>query len=187
MTCRPRAEYIGSRWPTRGTETSKYPVEKKANSDSPSSGERKGKSLNRFSVSVTALLSRGRGTLLRERYIPRRVTKALDSRTYLEWSAIVGDSPVDEIESPRGEHPSTAGHVQSGGNLGGPSSKAKHYSLTDSELVPRGKGEKNPGRGVKENLKPCAYKQWEHYGRSLRACQSVTAYLLHNEPASYVL
>ena len=25
--------------------------------------------------------------------------------------------------------------------------------------VPRGKGEKDPGRGAKENLKPCAYKQ----------------------------
>ena len=44
-------------------------------------------------------------------------------------------------------HPSTAGHVQSGGNLGGPSSKAKYYSSTDSERVPRGKGEKNPGEG----------------------------------------
>jgi hypothetical protein len=33
--------------------------------------------------------------------------------------------------------------------LGGPPSKAKHYRLTDSELVPRGKGEKHPGRGVK--------------------------------------
>jgi hypothetical protein len=30
---------------------------------------------------------------------------------------------------------------------------------TDSELVPRGKGEKNPGRGVKENLKPIAYER----------------------------
>ena len=32
-------------------------------------------------------------------------------------------------------------------------------------------GEKNPGRGVKENLKPCAYKLWERD-------QSVTAYFL---------
>ena len=83
----------------------------------------------------------------------------------MERPAKDGDSPVYEKVSPRGRHPSTAGHVQSGGNLGGPSSKAKHYSSTDSELVPRGKGEKNPGRGVKENLKPCAYKQWEHYAR----------------------
>ena len=37
--------------------------------------------------------------------------------------------------------------MKSGGNLGGPSSKAKYSSATDSEQVPRGKGEKNPGEG----------------------------------------
>ena len=39
-----------------------------------------------------------------------------------------------------------------------------------------------PVRGVKQNLKPCAYKQFEAHGRKagLRAC------LLKNEPASYV-
>ena len=31
--------------------------------------------------------------------------------------------------------------------MGGPSSKAKYYLLTDSEQVPWGKGEKNPGEG----------------------------------------
>ena len=35
--------------------------------------------------------------------------------------------------------------VKRGLNLGGPPSKAKYYLVTDSELVPRGKGEKNPG------------------------------------------
>ena len=39
-------------------------------------------------------------------------------------------------------------------------------------------------RGVKENLKPCAYKQWEHYALYW---ECVTAYLLHNEPVSYVV
>ena len=42
---------------------------------------------------------------------------------------------------------STTGHVQSCGKLGGPPSKAKDYLMTDSEPVPRGKGEKNPGEG----------------------------------------
>ncbi len=37
---------IPEREPTRRTETSKYPVEKKINNDSLSSGERNGKSLN---------------------------------------------------------------------------------------------------------------------------------------------
>ncbi len=67
----------------------------------------------------------------------------------MERRAIEGDSPVREIlKGPRGI-PSTAGHVKPGGNLGGPPSKAKYEPKTDSEPVPRGKGEKNPGRGVK--------------------------------------
>ena len=63
----------------------------------------------------------------------------------MERPAIDGDSPVIETEADRSGYPSTAGHVQSGGNPRGPSRKAKYYWLTDSELVPRGKGEKNPG------------------------------------------
>ena len=41
------------------------------------------------------------------------------------------------------------GHVKSRVNLRGPPRKAKYSYVTDSEPVPRGKGEKNPGRGVK--------------------------------------
>ena len=44
----------------------------------------------------------------------------------MEGPAIDGDSPVIETEPDPSLYPSTAGHVQSGGNLGGPSSKAKH-------------------------------------------------------------
>ena len=50
------------------------------------------------------------------------------------------------IGGPSG-YPSIAGHEKSGENLGGPSPKAKYYSSTDSALVPRGKGEKNPVEG----------------------------------------
>ena len=53
------------------------------------------------------------------------------------------------------------GHEESHVNQRGPPRKAKYYCVTDREKVPRGKGEKNPGRGVKENMKPLAYKQWE--------------------------
>ena len=45
----------------------------------------------------------------------------------MEWPAIDGDSPVVEIMLDRSRYPSTAGHVQSGGNLRGPSRKAKYY------------------------------------------------------------
>ena len=40
-------------------------------------------------------------------------------------------------------------HVKFRVNLRGPPRKAKYSWISDSEVVPRGKGEKNPGRGVK--------------------------------------
>ena len=47
-----------------------------------------------------------------------------------------------------------------------------------------GKVKSTPVRGVKEYLKPYAYKQWEGYAwTSVR--EGLTACLLHNEPASY--
>ena len=59
--------------------------------------------------------------------------------------AVVGDSPVFDgslvVKSSR------SGHEKSWLNMGGPSSKAKYYWLTDSEPVPWGKGEKNPCEG----------------------------------------
>ena len=66
-------------------------------------------------------------------------------------------------------------------NQGGPPPKTKYSSVTDSELVGRPKGEKNPSEGSEKDLKPHAYKLWEHYG-ALRHC--VTAYLLHNGAAT---
>ena len=50
---------------------------------------------------------------------------------------------------------------------GGPPPKAKYYLVTDSEAVPWGKGEKNPGRGVKENLKPYVYKHTKRQARDV--------------------
>ncbi len=41
------------------------------------------------------------------------------------------------------------GHVKSRVNQRGPPRKAKYSRVTDSEIVPRGKGEKNPCWGVK--------------------------------------
>jgi len=60
---------------------------------------------------------------------------------------------------------SKAGHVKPCLNPRGPSRKAKYSSLTDSEPVPLGKGEKNPVDVSAKYLKPCAYKQWEDYAR----------------------
>ena len=72
-----------------------------------------------------------------------------------------GESPVDESRSKRSGILSTARHEESGRKQAGPSVKAKYYQVSDSERVPRGKGEKNRGSGVKENLKPYAYKKSE--------------------------
>jgi len=45
--------------------------------------------------------------------------------------------------------------------MGGPPSKPKYSSVTDSEQVPWGKGEKHPDEGSEIDLKPNAYKQSE--------------------------
>ena len=39
------------------------------------------------------------------------------------------------------------GHVKSRVNLRGPPRKAKYFWMTDSEIVPRGKGEREPLSG----------------------------------------
>ena len=58
---------------------------------------------------------------------------------------------------------SKAGHVKSCLNMGGPPSKPKYSSVTDSEQVPWGKGEKNPDEGSETDLKLNAYKQLEQH------------------------
>ena len=60
---------------------------------------------------------------------------------------VEGESPVLETMSLLASILSGTGHEKSCLNLGGPLSKAKYYLLTDSEQVPRGKGEKNPDEG----------------------------------------
>jgi len=54
----------------------------------------------------------------------------------MERPTIDGDSPVHEILIHPREFLSTTRHVKPCGNLGGPSSKAKYYPMTDSERVP---------------------------------------------------
>ena len=59
-----------------------------------------------------------------------------------------GDSPVIEIlYVVLGWRMSRSGHEKPWLKMGGPPSKAKYYFQTDSEQVPWGKGEKNPGEG----------------------------------------
>ena len=53
----------------------------------------------------------------------------------MERLTIDGDSPVDEKNCDLARE-STTGHVKPCGKMGGPSSKAKYYPMTDSERVP---------------------------------------------------
>ena len=67
----------------------------------------------------------------------------------MEFYTIEGDSPVIKNFKDPICIPSSMGHVESRMNQRGPPRKAKYSWMTDSEIVPWGKGEKNPGRGVK--------------------------------------
>ena len=68
----------------------------------------------------------------------------------MERTAEESDSLVNEnFKKAIITNPSTVEHVKFCGNLPRPLGKAKYFLMTDSEQVPWGKGEKNPGRGVK--------------------------------------
>jgi hypothetical protein len=84
------------------------------------------------------------------------------SRRRLERTTREGESPVGEAaEAVRVGVVSTTGHVVSRGKLGGPPSKAKYPQRPIVHEYREGKVKSTPVRGVKENLKPCAYKQSE--------------------------
>ena len=67
-----------------------------------------------------------------------------DERNDLEKSTIDRDSRVREVEERSRGIPSNAVHVKLCMNPSRPLDKAKYSLATDSEQVPRGKGEKNP-------------------------------------------
>ena len=69
-------------------------------------------------------------------------------------------------------------------NPPGPPGKAKYYSMTDSELVGRLNDEKHGDEPSEKHLKPYTYKRSEPYAQQW---EWVTAYLLHNGPASACL
>ena len=97
----------------------------------------------------------------------------------MESPAIAGDSPVCKRVS-KGVTKSRSGHEISWLNIGGPSSKAKYYLLTDSEQVPWGKGEKNPGEGSEIESETVCVQAVE------LELVSRTAYLLYNGSATYL-
>lgn len=68
--------------------------------------------------------------------------------------------------------------------LAGPPAKAKYSSMTDSGLVGRLNDEKHSDELNEKHLKPYTYKRSEPYAPK---GEWVTAYLLHNGPASACL
>ncbi len=84
---------------------------------------------------------------------------------------------------------STAGHGEARGKQGRPRSKAKYSWRPIADQYREGKVKSTPVRGMKENLKPCAYKQSEarpglRKPNSERGLGLLMACLLKNEPAS---
>ena len=93
--------------------------------------------------------------------------------------AVEGDSPLHVFICTDSGILSRAGHEESCLNLRGPSRKAKYNRRPIVYQYCEGKVKSTPDRGVKQNLKPYAYKLSEP------DFDSVTACLLHNEPTSY--
>lgn len=67
-----------------------------------------------------------------------------DQLNGLEKPARDRDSRVNKLRADWEDIPSSAVHVKLRANPSRPLDKAKYSSATDSEQVPRGKGEKNP-------------------------------------------
>jgi len=98
----------------------------------------------------------------------------------MEWRAREGERPVAEGSSNVGDSLSSTTHVKFRANPRRPRRKAKYSLMTDSEQVPRGKGEKNCRE--QSEIEPetvCL--------QGVRAPQGVMACLLLNESASWWL
>jgi hypothetical protein len=131
-------EHIGSGEPTRGSEPSQYPEEEKAISDSLSSGERSGKSLNRCDAKPAGVVAPGSWDRpLRLGRVGRQLQNEGIAERPCERAARERDSRVREIpDTCWRRHPSNTGYEEPCVNLGGPSPKAKYSHATDSEPVP---------------------------------------------------
>ena len=108
---------------TRGTETSKYPQEKKTKCDSASSGERTRNSPNRRRFGGAGVVGPRRG-------------KTAGQRKAMENAAKDGESPVRAILPKPSGILSNAEHEEFCAKQRGPSRKAKYSRETDSEPVP---------------------------------------------------
>ena len=137
MPCYPRLNQIGRREATGGTETSKYPEEEKSTEIARVAASESAPAQTHARASLRALLH----AVLWDRPFPGPqtwggVTKLRGSGTAWKGRPQRVRAPYAKPRSLRGRHPSSAGHVKSGTNPGGPPSKAEYSPVTDSEPVP---------------------------------------------------
>ena len=137
MPCYPRLNQIGRAKATGGTETSKYPEERKSTETPGVAASETGPEPKPAHVQATGRCCAG----VAGRAIPRacslgRSRKATRKRNGMGRPAAAGESPVREGRGLRSAIQSRAGHVKPGPKQGGPPSKAEHSPMTDSEPVP---------------------------------------------------
>ena len=133
----PASECIGCEEATRGTETSKYPEEEKSTEIAGVAASETAPAQTHARASLRALLHEG----LWDRAFHGPQT--MDAVTNPRGSGTAWEGRRNRVRAPyanprglRVRHPSSAGHVKPGANLGGPPSKAEHSPVTDSEPVP---------------------------------------------------
>ena len=133
----PAPEPIRCEEATGGTETSKYPEERKSTETPGVAASETGLSPNPRTCKRQGVAARGlRGEPSREPALSGGVTKRHGSGTAWEGRPQRVRAPYADPWRLRGASPSRAGHVKPGPKLGGPPSKAEHSPMTDSEPVP---------------------------------------------------
>ena len=137
MPSYPELNKIGSGETTWGTETSKYPKEEKSTEIAGVAASETAPAQTHACVSVRALLHEGLwDQSFYEPYLIDAVINLRVSKTAWEGRRHRVKAPYAKTRRLRDWHPSSAGHVKPGANLGGPPSKAKYSFVTDSEPVP---------------------------------------------------
>ena len=137
MPCYPHPNRIRCEEATGGTETSKYPEERKSTETPGVAASETGLSPNPRTCKRQGVAARGlRGAASREPALSGGVTKHHGSGTAWEGRPQRVRAPYADPWRLRGASPSRAGHVKPGPKQGGPPSKAEHSPMTDSEPVP---------------------------------------------------
>ena len=128
---------IGFASATGGTETSKYPEERKSTETPRVAASESGSAQTRMRGEAWGRCHAGVvGAVIGEPQRPGAVAKEFGSGTGWKARPQRVRAPYAKPSSPRTDFPSRAGHVKPGSKLGGPPSKAKHSPVTDSGPVP---------------------------------------------------